>query len=180
LKKTRTTSTPYFSQSEFFETIKKGVKYDKNAELVERTYNYKSGAEYTGTWLGGFRHGKGVMKWNDGGTYYDGEWNYGYAEGQGSLHFSNGDNMKGQFRYNKLNGMGECFTADTGYEHKGYWENDLQTGHGTEIWPDNSEYVGLYEFGKKEGFGKYSWPDDSYYLGEWKDNKICGLVIIDY
>lgn len=168
-------SQSYFSQEEYFETIRKGVTFDKTQPLEERTYSYKNGSIYKGFWLGGFRHGKGVMRWIDG-SYYEGEWNLGFAEGQGNLIYLSGDYMKGEFRYNKLNGYGECYNTELGYEYKGYWENDLQTGQGSEWWPDGSEYFGLYEFGKKDGFGKYSWPDESYYLGEWKDNKICGLV----
>jgi hypothetical protein len=115
------------------------------------------------------------MKWSDG-TYYEGEWNLGFAEGKGMLVYQNGDYMKGEFVYNKLNGFGECFNNELGYEYKGYWENDLQSGQGSESWPDGSEYIGLYEFGKKDGFGKYNWTDGSYFIGEWKDNKIHGLV----
>jgi hypothetical protein len=115
------------------------------------------------------------MKWTDG-TYYEGEWTLGYAEGKGMLVYTNGDYMKGQFIYNKLTGYGECYNNELGYEYKGYWENDLQSGQGNEIWPDGSEFVGTYEMGKKDGFGKYMWTDGSYYIGEWKDNKIHGLV----
>jgi hypothetical protein len=115
------------------------------------------------------------MKWTDG-TYYEGEWNLSFAEGKGILVYHNGDYMKGQFLYNKLNGFGECYNSDMGYEYNGYWLNDLQSGQGNEIWSDGSEYVGTYELGKKEGFGKYIWADGSYYLGEWRDNKIHGLV----
>jgi len=69
------------------------------------------------------------MKWIDG-TYYEGEWNLGYAEGKGILVYVNGDYMKGQFMYNKLNGYGECYNNELCYEYKGYWENDQQSGQG--------------------------------------------------
>jgi hypothetical protein len=115
------------------------------------------------------------MRWLDG-TYYEGEWNLGFAEGNGMLVYHNGDYMKGQYLYNKLNGYGECHNTEMGYDYKGYWQGDLQSGQGNEIWPDGSEFVGTYEIGKKDGFGKYIWTDGSYYLGEWKDNKIHGFV----
>lgn len=69
------------------------------------------------------------MKWLDG-TYYEGEWNLGYAEGKGILVYVNGDYMKGQFMYNKLNGYGECYNNELCYEYKGYWESDQQSGQG--------------------------------------------------
>jgi prepilin-type processing-associated H-X9-DG protein len=54
--------------------------------LVERTYRYKgTGAVYSGTWLGGLRHGKrGIMTFADGAVY-DGEWYLGRAHGKGSI-----------------------------------------------------------------------------------------------
>ena len=45
-----------------------------------RMYKYKSGAKYRGTWLGGFRDGKGEIFWKDG-TSYQGEWVLGHAHG---------------------------------------------------------------------------------------------------
>ena len=38
-------------------------------KIEKRKYGYKDGAEYDGQWLGGFRHGKGIMKWPDGALY---------------------------------------------------------------------------------------------------------------
>jgi hypothetical protein len=181
LEKYRVRQT-YFSYDEMKETL--GRKRLRELTVHEMSYTYKSGAIYSGQWLGGFRHSRGLMKWKDG-SYYEGEWNLGYAEGKGMLVYMNGDFLKGDFMYNKLNGYGECFNSELGYEYKGYWENDLQCGQGrwicdyslgTETWPDGSEFIGLYELGKKDGFGKYNWADGSYYIGEWKDNKIHGLV----
>ena len=51
------------------------------------------------------------MTWNDG-IEYEGDWVCGYAEGKGKLSFPNGDYMKGDFRYNKLNGEGEIYNAN--------------------------------------------------------------------
>jgi len=45
-------------------------------------YKYNTGAVYRGTWLGGFRDGKGEIFWKDG-TSYRGEWVLGHAHGQG-------------------------------------------------------------------------------------------------
>ena len=157
-----------------FETISEDKKLFQ-LEKLEKSYEYESEAIYSGSWLGGFRHGRGIMRWKDG-TYYEGEWNLGFAEGNGMLVYLNGDFMKGQFMYNKLNGIGECINSEMGYNYKGKWENDLQSGQGNELWQDGSEYIGFYEFGKKNGFGKYNWIDGSNYIGDWKDNKINGLV----
>lgn len=120
----------YFCQEELFETL--GDNILKTMEQSEGSYTYNSEAIYSGSWLGGFRHGRGLMKWKDG-TYYEGEWNLGYAEGRGMLVYSNGDYMRGNFFYNKLNGYGECYNNELCYEYKGFWENDLQCGEGKQL-----------------------------------------------
>lgn len=61
--------------------------YSNEAELeqnlVTRTYQYRtSGATYDGQWLGGFRHGRGTMKFRDGASY-EGTWYLGRAHGYG-------------------------------------------------------------------------------------------------
>ena len=125
--------------------------------------------------MGGFRHGYGRMTWKDG-TFYEGYWQLGCADGIGEIQYANLDIMKGEFKYNKLNGYGECYQSELGYNYKGNWVNDLQSGMGFECWIDGSCYIGQYELGKKEGFGKYQWSDSSFFIGEWKDNKIHGYV----
>ena len=182
VRKFRTSSSVYFSYIEFQETLSKSRvlhkldTFDTNKEVEKKTFKYKTGSTYTGEWLGGFRHGYGRMSWKDG-TFYEGYWHLGCAEGIGEMQFSNQDIMRGEFKYNKLNGYGECFQAELGYNYKGNWLNDLQSGMGFEHWVDGSFYIGQYEMGKKEGFGKYQWADSSFFIGEWKDNKIHGYVI---
>lgn len=65
-----------------------------NWRLIPMQFTYKSGAIYNGEWLGGFRHGKGKMKWLDG-TIYEGEWSYGQAYGQGKFIHINNDTYEG-------------------------------------------------------------------------------------
>ena len=60
--------------------------YDKVQGILEvRKYTYlNSGASYEGQWLGGFRHGHGIMRFNDGATY-EGDWYLGHAHGEGKF-----------------------------------------------------------------------------------------------
>jgi hypothetical protein len=37
--------------------------------ITTKTHNYINGAKYEGQWLGGFRNGKGTMKWIDNAVY---------------------------------------------------------------------------------------------------------------
>ena len=66
----------YFTDEEAKETLK-GI-FNPDPLTVYKKYEYKSKAVYTGEWKGGFRHGKGVMRWPDGATF-DGEWRFGLA-----------------------------------------------------------------------------------------------------
>ena len=99
---------PYFSPDEFKETIHKCQPLEP--ELSKGTHGYASGANYTGQWLGGFRHGKGMMCWPDGSEFI-GEWKFGFPAGNGKfLHFD-GDSYEGQWRnpYVIINGS-VCLT----------------------------------------------------------------------
>ena len=71
----------YFTREELFETLssKHGIN---DAKVTSHPFTYANGARYEGTWLGGFRHGDGTMKWADKATYR-GKWLMGYASGKG-------------------------------------------------------------------------------------------------
>lgn len=79
LKKTQRVKKKYFLDEEFRETVSKLRRFNPKGQIANKEYQYKcSGAKYYGEWLGGFRHGKGVMQWADGARY-EGEWNLGKA-----------------------------------------------------------------------------------------------------
>ena len=163
-----------FSYEEYIETLSSTKNFSFSEKRSNFTYKYKSGAVYTGEWLGGFRHGNGTMTWEDG-VIYEGDWTLGHAEGVGKLTYPSGQYIEGNFMYNKLNGYGEVHNLENGYEYWGNWENDQQMGKGREEWNGGSSYEGNYEYGNKEGVGKYTWEDGTFYHGEWKNNKIHGL-----
>ena len=163
-----------FTYEEYIETLSSTKVFSFLEKKSDYTYKYKSGAIYKGDWLGGFRHGKGIMSWPDG-VVYEGDWAFGKAEGLGKLTYPSGQYLKGNFMYNKLNGYGEIHNLENGYEYWGNWENDQQMGKGREEWNGGSSYEGNYEYGNKEGIGKYTWEDGTFYHGEWKNNKIHGL-----
>ena len=91
MKKAMGAKKKYFLEEEFWETVSSTRIYDPKAELVEKEHIYKcSGARYSGQWLGGFRHGKGTMKWKDGATY-TGTWEMGRAYGSGVFTHTKGE-----------------------------------------------------------------------------------------
>lgn len=67
--------TRYFKKDEAMETLVRGEKYDDKGAITTAKYTYTTNAQYDGQWLGGLRHGKGVMQWPDGARY-DGLWQY--------------------------------------------------------------------------------------------------------
>ena len=137
-----------FTYEEYIETLSNTKIFSFKDKKSNFTYKYKSGAEYKGEWLGGFRHGIGTMIWTDG-VVYEGSWAFGQAEGLGKLTYPSGQYLKGNFMYNKLNGYGEVHNTENGYKYWGNWENDQQMGQGREEWSGGSSYEGNYEYGNK-------------------------------
>jgi hypothetical protein len=79
LKKAAKVKKRYFLDEEFWETISKTQQFNEKDKIETKDCVYKStGSKYSGHWIGGFRHGKGVMQWPDGARY-EGEWQYGRA-----------------------------------------------------------------------------------------------------
>jgi len=137
-------------------------------------HTFKTGATYLGEWKGNARHGLGEQTWPDGAKFR-GHWNLNFAEGPGQFIHADGDVFTGQWHSNAAQGLGI-------YEHKhgmttygGQWVEDLQHGHGIEIWEGGSKYRGQFFWGKKQGDGVYEWPDGSKYSGQWKANSINGV-----
>jgi len=61
LKKLTRGKKKYFTEEEFWETISPRKIFNFDAKIMQKEYEYKSGAVYNGSWKGGFRHGYGVM-----------------------------------------------------------------------------------------------------------------------
>ena len=99
-------------------------------------------AIYIGEWKNGKRHGKGLLKWYDGGEY-EGEWFDGKAHGKGKFIHKEGDSYEGNFTSNQTNGYGVYKRIDN-LKYEGFWKGDQQHGKGKEEWPDGSKYEGEY------------------------------------
>ena len=69
----------YFLDEEFHETLSNKKIYNPSFKIIKKDYVYKTtGSKYSGEWLGGFRHGFGIMQWPDGAKY-EGQWELGRA-----------------------------------------------------------------------------------------------------
>lgn len=85
--------------------------------------------EYAGHFVGGLRHGKGVMLFTDG-TVYKGEWEKNAPNGFGQEFYPDGSSYKGRFHKDSRQGAGTYVTADKaaypGIWRQGAWEKTLE------------------------------------------------------
>ena len=86
---------PYFDINEVKETLSINIGLAKFKEKRSGV-RYKNG-KYTGEWCGGFRHGYGVMEWNDG-CKYEGHWQFSRPYGHGTFKYKNGDGYQGDWK----------------------------------------------------------------------------------
>lgn len=89
----------------------------------------KNGSIYSGEWLAGKRHGKGMLVWDDG-SKYEGDWYENYSWGKGKLVYGENECYEGDFVKNCRHGIGKyvCF----GMTYSGDWQDDRQEGFGIE------------------------------------------------
>ena len=86
---------PYFSAAELRETLSR--RRAQTRSKVQPKYRYAHGGTYKGEWLGGFRHGYGVLEFPSS-SVYEGEWHYGLPLGYGKFSHYDGECFEGHFR----------------------------------------------------------------------------------
>jgi len=74
-KKKKKAMEKYFSGDEGRSTLESGEIFNSSQPIKSRQHVYPSGATYSGSWLGGMRHGTGKMTWKDG-SHFSGLWSY--------------------------------------------------------------------------------------------------------
>lgn len=165
-----TFSSNYFDR-EASELKAVGGSADKERKTAKHTF--RTGARYSGQWLGQRRHGFGVQNWPDGAAF-KGQWENDCATGKGQFQHSNGDVYIGQWKNNVAHGDGTYRHQGERTTYEGQFRDDLQDGHGVETWAEGARFEGQFSRGKKHGHGVYLWPDGSLYAGRWAANQIEG------
>lgn len=129
--------------------------------------------EYSGEWLDGNYHGKGVMLYRNGDKY-DGEWVKNNKEGQGIMQYANGDTYSGGWLHDQKHGIGEFYwespARTSPKKHNGNYENDVICGHGSMMYANGDTYEGEFLDGKRNGTGTYKWYQNTIekeYTGQW-------------
>lgn len=74
---------------------------------------------------------------------------------------------------NRIEGFG-TYANINGSIYIGNWKNDLQDGHGKEIWADHLEYEWDYKEGKRWGKDRLQLVDGSVYEGDFYSHQIHG------
>ena len=151
---------------------------------------YKDGSKYTGSYLDGKRHGRGVLRFKNGG-YYEGEWAKDCYEGTGR-YVSAGGVYEGMFRGGELCGRG-VFRWANGDVYDGEWAANAADGVGAKTYADGrveegrwkaDKFLGCPELEEQyetfTGFGRKRWGDGSAYVGEWLSGKRHGQGIFTF
>ena len=115
----------FFTSEEIRETLRIG-QFPPNV-LSNSRRQYQSGAIYTGSWRGGFRHGEGVMEYPCG-SRYSGKWSWGYPFGVGTFHHADGEEYVGEWKNPNTMGRGSFMLS--GKKALDRWKNGLRDGYG--------------------------------------------------
>jgi hypothetical protein len=89
------------SNSNWITDFKSGCKFYNSSPQPNESI------EFDGNCMGGFGNGRGTLTWYNNGKYYQttkGYWEKGLLQGEAELSFSNGDEIKGNYKNNKRDG----------------------------------------------------------------------------
>jgi len=152
---------------------------------------YLNGDAYDGSYVEGFRKGKGTYVWKKFGDSYEGEWG-----GQGlekNLHQDNKKHGFGKMTYRNLGGDEEedaggdddAVKMPRGGTYLGWYHNGVRgcaeeldpaeskQSQGTFTYANGDIYVGQWRKGKKHGKGTYFYAKDgSKLVGDWVEGKM--------
>lgn len=136
------------------------------------------GMQYIGPMADGFRHGWGIMRYENGNMYI-GDWYWGECTGKGTFIWSNGDIYSGDFVDGNRTGAG-VFTWASGTTYAGTFADNQFHGSGTLTWSDGSVYTGDFVNDARTGQGTYTWPSGDSYTGEFLNNEQHGYGTCTY
>jgi hypothetical protein len=98
----------------------------------------------------------------------------------GTYTWENGDVYDGDWKNNKMDGLGTFYYKKSGNEYDGDWKNNKKHGFGTYYWNDGDKYVGDFLNDKKHGKGRYTWKSGSKYEGDWVNGKRTGEGVLTF
>ena len=111
---------------------------------------------YESEFKDGYRHGKGIYKYNNV-QIYNGEWNMGDQEGWGIMKY-NDSFYEGEWKKNKINGKGKKVWTDGKWKddrYKGEFKDGYRHGRGVYKYYNGPIYNGEMEYGSSRRLGNY-------------------------
>lgn len=139
------------------------------------SYTFSGGAcfQYTGDWISGVMHGRGIFLIGDGGSY-EGDFVNGEMEGIGLRRWADGSTYNGQFRSGERHGEGVLISS-SGEVYEGQWKNNQRDGDGELRYKNGDVFRGKFLRHKAHGQGRIIYAKDrSTYEGSWCENVIVG------
>lgn len=155
-----------------------GVTYEGEFEggfkTGKGTIKYRTGQVFTGSWKEGKPQGSGTMVYPNSDVY-EGEFKDGKRHGKGLFKFNNGSIYDGEWRFDLSHGQGHL-KLKNGNEYRGGFAHGRFNGNGVLKYIDGSEYNGCFSNGFRHGKGVLKMKDETY-DGEWKHDKRHGYGV---
>ena len=118
-----------------------------------------------GKFINGKINGKGILK-NSKGNIYVGDFVNSKRDGYGELQ-TNRIHYIGQFKEDKLNGIGVIEFLVEGHKYEGEFKDNEINGKGIFRWKNGDIYEGEMSNGKMNGHGIYKYSNGQIYDGEY-------------
>jgi len=120
---------------------------------------YDNGCRYVGRFVNDKRHGFGKVWYPKGLGIYTGHWHKNKRCGEGTVSFANGDVYEGQWSMDMPNGLGKL-TLTNGETYKGDFVNHHKQGRGVYKWPNGDIYEGKWMKDARNGAGLLTSADE--------------------
>jgi hypothetical protein len=134
---------------------------------------HRNRIEYDGEWQNDLPHGHGTEIFLENGAQYSGQFRLGKKHGFGKYTWADGSSYEGDFNNNIIGGKGRYEWSD-GRIFEGDWLGGSMHGYGIFTWPDGRRYEGEYQNDSKHGNGTFYWQDGRKYEGQWSEGKQHG------
>jgi hypothetical protein len=162
------------------------------------TWEWESGATYTGQFQNGARNGYGQYIFPNKDIYI-GEWQNNEFHGYGAYYYNDRTGFKnycGEWLAGKRSGIGLMYYDDNDiqprfgvwkennflykYDNLGCSDGDCYNGYGVYTWNDGTRYEGNFRAGKRDGEGVYYYASGAKYIGSQSNDGRHGWGIYYY
>ena len=130
------------------------VDYELHGQMCYRYRENEDMEYYDGDWKDGLRHGKGTLKFQDGG-YYKGDFDMERMHGRGLFVWPDGSQYEGQWKKNVRHGEGTYLSASGTIYRGRFWKN-MRHGPGVLTYLNGNSYEGVWELDNIKGMGRYT------------------------